>query len=279
MSYILDALKKNELEDATGNPESAAAIAPPPNSVFPKTTKEGPNWLLIGIIALLAANLVGFLWYWLSQPSATHNASTTPLSDPQVRRELVMAPTPRTRPAQRETGATELPRRVPNRTMPATPTAPSRNQPAPSRPAPVATTPKMQPRPAPVTPPSTGRGRVLSPEQAAQLGLDGTQSEPTAATTAASPEPVAPKRTGSSNTITIDALPSGARSAFPELEFSTHIFADDPSMRAVVVNDQRLTEGEQFGELLLRAVTEEGVIFGYRGHLVEVSIADLWAQE
>ena len=49
-------------------------------------------------------------------------------------------------------------------------------------------------------------------------------------------------------------------------------------MRAVVVNEQRLTEGETFGELVLRAVTEDGAVFGYRSYLVKVPVVDEWAE-
>ena len=125
----------------------------------------------------------------------------------------------------------------------------------------------------------------MSPEQAAQMGIggsllddDGLASNTPAAEPRASSAAPATSTQPSSNAIRVDQLPPAARDSFPTLEFSTHIFADDPSMRAVVVNDKRLTEGEQLGELVLRAVTEEGVIFGYRSHRVAVSVVELWAE-
>jgi hypothetical protein len=136
---------------------------------------------------------------------------------------------------------------------------------------------------------------VLSPEQAAQMGIgddllstqNPTQNNSTGQpTSTVSPTPristtpaakTEPTNARAANAITIAELPKAARNAFPQLEFSTHIFADDPSMRAVVVNDKRLVEGEQLGELILRAVTEEGVVFGYRNHRVAVSVVELWA--
>lgn len=71
-------------------------------------------------------------------------------------------------------------------------------------------------------------------------------------------------------------LPSASRSRFPGLAFSTHIYAEDPTLRALVVNGNRLTEGDRFGALELVEITEEGAVFGFEDYLVEVSVLDTW---
>ena len=71
-------------------------------------------------------------------------------------------------------------------------------------------------------------------------------------------------------------LPSAARGRFPGLAFSTHIYAEDPTLRALVVNGTRLTQGDRFGTLELVEITEEGAVFGFENYLVDVSVLDTW---
>lgn len=115
------------------------------------------------------------------------------------------------------------------------------------------------------------------PDQAAPTSLTGsaTGSERTPATAALSPpaEPVA--ALAAVPTRLVD-LPQAARRDFPALEFSTHIYADDPSLRAVVVNGIRLTEGDRLEGLVVREITEGGAILEYGRYLVEVPVLDSW---
>jgi hypothetical protein len=60
------------------------------------------------------------------------------------------------------------------------------------------------------------------------------------------------------------------------LSFSTHLFSSDPGLRAVVVNGQRLKEGDQLGVLTLASITEDGVVFRFEDYLVSVSVLDDW---
>jgi hypothetical protein len=76
--------------------------------------------------------------------------------------------------------------------------------------------------------------------------------------------------------LELDALPAAVRNRFPPLDFSTHVYADDPSLRAVVVNGQRLTQGEAMGELQLSEITEDGVIVRFESYLIGISVLDSW---
>lgn len=71
-------------------------------------------------------------------------------------------------------------------------------------------------------------------------------------------------------------LPESVRRNFPTLEFSTHIYADDPSLRAIVVNGVRLTEGDPLEGAVVHEITEDGAIFEYERYLVEVPVLDDW---
>ena len=284
MSFILDALQKDQVEQ---QPQAAPTGALPPP--LPSPAKRWGPWL-IGAALLVNAGVLA--WYLLSQPSNSANPAKVAPSVPGAQRELAIArPEARANPApSQDTVDRAMPRRTPDRSTPNNSIAePTRERASRASRA----QPTRSSTPAPAS--SNGAGRVLSPEQAAQMGIGDdllnapTNSAPQAERSTTSKPAVAsssnntnaspnPKSVPASNTITIAELPAAARSSFPELEFSTHIFADDPSMRAVVVNDKRLTEGEQLGELILRAVTEDGVVFGYRNHRVAVSVVDLWAE-
>ena len=76
--------------------------------------------------------------------------------------------------------------------------------------------------------------------------------------------------------LALAALPAAARREFPQLEFSTHVYADDPALRAVVVNGQRLTEGNSLGTLYLNEITENGVVFATGDYLVDIAVLDDW---
>ncbi len=290
MSFILDALQKDQVEQ---QPQAVPTGALPP--ARPSPAKRWGPWL-IGAALLVNAGVLA--WYLLGQQAPS---TTVAPSVPGAQRELAMRPPtnsnaqPISQPADqpmRPAAAERIPRRTPVRTPIRNPVAaPTRdNATTASRPQP-SRTPASAPSTASNATSNSGAGRVLSPEQAAKMGIgDDLLGAPTQSTAQASrPAPTDPSdgqnnaaapapSSASANTVTIAELPTAARNSFPQLEFSTHIFADDPSMRAVVVNDKRLTEGEQLGELILRAVTEEGVVFGYRNHRVAVSVVDLWAE-
>jgi len=74
----------------------------------------------------------------------------------------------------------------------------------------------------------------------------------------------------------VSSLPSGQRERFPTLEFSTHVYADDADLRAIVVNGTRLAEGDRLGSLRLQEITEDGAVFRFEGRLVLVSVLDAW---
>lgn len=275
MSFILDALQKDQVEQQQPQPTPVGML--PPSK--PSPTKRWGLWLL-GLALLVNAGVL--VWYLQSQESTPRRVSDVAPSVPGTQRELAMGPASKPTPPQRNDQSSSIPKRTPVRTPDRNPVAAPTREPARNTTS-RGSTPKATPAPNPAPKPNTGAGRVLSPEQAAKLGIGNdlldAQKQASAQTSNTQTATKAPaKSPRASNAITIAELPTAARNSFPELEFSTHIFADDPSMRAVVVNDKRLTEGEQMGELILRAVTEEGVVFGYRKHLVAVSVVDLWAE-
>lgn len=262
MSFILEAQRK----DGSDDPHAAAREA--------LAEHRRSRWLWLSLVLGGAALLgIGAFAYRSFGPSQGSAPQAVPgISNPATTRELVVRPRERTGP---------------NR-------APAVQEPAqPSR---------SRPTDRPAANPAPGAGRVLTPEQAAAMDIAMPENVPLAAAPAAAPEVLVPganeiavgpgpasqrsqastatpepaPRSGSADAIKVAELPPADRDAFPALEFSTHIFADDPEMRAVVVNSQRLQEGQSIGEMVLRAVTEDGIIVDYRGHRVAVSVVEGW---
>jgi general secretion pathway protein B len=79
--------------------------------------------------------------------------------------------------------------------------------------------------------------------------------------------------------IALSELPSSARAGFPGLAFSTHIFADDPALRAVVINGTRRTEGELVEGMTIEEITEGGVVLHFGEYLVEISVLESWEDD
>ena len=272
MSYILEALKKDAADsDPVAATEYALQHQPAARSWLP--------WVI-----LLALVLNAIVLAWVFGPdlvTTTQRSEPAPesLSTPTATRDLRVRPRSRTAPGDA-----------------------SNSQPQP-QPQPVisASAPPRQPKSAaavtaPPTAPTSngGGGRVLSPEEAARLNLlppDSVTIGPSAPQTTPQPaSPTARRAPGAQNSqastgrtsakaakvIQLAELPPADRQDFPKLEFSTHIFADDPALRAVVVNSKRLAEGESIGEMVLRAVTEDGILVDYRGYRVAVSVLEEW---
>jgi general secretion pathway protein B len=74
----------------------------------------------------------------------------------------------------------------------------------------------------------------------------------------------------------LDSLPAGPRSRFPGIVFSTHIYAQDPDLRAIVANGERLQEGDLIRNLPIRQITEHGVLLEFESYLVEVPVFVDW---
>jgi general secretion pathway protein B len=60
-------------------------------------------------------------------------------------------------------------------------------------------------------------------------------------------------------------LPDSARANVPEIKFTVLVYATNPSDRFVLINGQRLLEGDTAGpDLVVKEIRRDGVIFSYR---------------
>ena len=59
--------------------------------------------------------------------------------------------------------------------------------------------------------------------------------------------------------------------------FSTHVYADDPSMRAVTMNGKRFVEGDTISPgVTLKEITESGVVLDVNGRAVRLDVLQDW---
>ncbi len=71
-------------------------------------------------------------------------------------------------------------------------------------------------------------------------------------------------------------LPESSKSRFPGLAFSTHVFAEDATLRAVVANGTRLQEGDRLNDVTVEEITEDGVVVAFENYLVEIPVIESW---
>lgn len=221
MSYILDALKKNEAEE---NPELQASLE------LHRQSHRAHSWGLYLIAAALIGNLTVLVWlfgpYSGNSPAATQpGADQTSITEPA--RSTVPTTTPEAPPSA---AADPVARQAP-----AQPQAPA------------------------------DRTAQSVPAVDQESGSQSLQPEKP-------PAPVTSKLIHTN----LAGMSDAARARFPELSFSTHVYAADPSLRAVVVNGERLTEGDSLGNLNLANITESGVVFRFENYLVSISVLDDW---
>jgi hypothetical protein len=86
------------------------------------------------------------------------------------------------------------------------------------------------------------------------------------------PEPVVQRVTR----LALQDLPADVRRRFPGIAFSTHIYAEDRDLRAVVANGQRLTEGDRIRGLMIEEISESGVLLSFEDYLVDVPLITDW---
>jgi len=142
-------------------------------------------------------------------------------------------------------------------------TSPSPADPATGRTAAGATPPRPAVPPSPQ--PAAGRTAVsapAAPQPAASPGVAGDAGGSSELT----PAPAVPR----------SELPAGVQARLPALSFSTHVYADDADLRAVVLNGRRLKEGESLDSLRLERITEDGVVLGFEDYRISVSVLEEW---
>lgn len=72
-------------------------------------------------------------------------------------------------------------------------------------------------------------------------------------------------------------LPENIKSEIPAMTFSFHVYSENPERRTIIINNKRLREGDRLSEnLVLRQITQEGVIMTWRERYFQLSVVEDW---
>ena len=67
------------------------------------------------------------------------------------------------------------------------------------------------------------------------------------------------------------------QSSVPEMDYSFHVYASKPEQRAIIINGRRLKQGQSVQKgLVLKLITENGVVFHYKGRYFHVDVIEKW---
>lgn len=249
MSYILDALKKAE---ADRDPDARASLA------MAQLGQRRNRWLAYALVIALIANAAILLWLLAPEDQ--------PLTD--LVSEIVSA-APVTREQAHRAEPTDIDRSASVRAS-ATP----QSQPQPQAQAQAQLQRQSQAETVPAERPSPSReAAVVSPAEPRAAEAPSSTANPSGDTIIG---PSSSPRRATAQPVPVGSLPGDQRRRFPNLDFSTHIYADDADLRAIVVNGTRLEEGDRLENLSLHEITEEGAVFSFEGRLVSVSVLDAW---
>lgn len=241
MSFILDALRKSEA--ARRRSEAPDLFATMPQTAEPERARRTwPLWAAagIGVLSLIAA-----IWLVAQRPAVP--PSTAPDT---TRVDAAKAPT------------LEAPPPPPAAPIAASPAADS--PPVVERPgtqAPPITTP------APVETPSVNSPPAASPPIATPaIATPRERPSPPPAATPPLPPPA------SDQPIALADLDPATRNQLPPLKLSMHLWNDTPSGRFVILDGQRLKEGDVLGEVVIERITRDGAVLVWRGGRLKIAL-------
>ena len=72
-------------------------------------------------------------------------------------------------------------------------------------------------------------------------------------------------------------MPMALRDRLGPLQFSLHVYSVQPEQRSIIINNRMMHEGEWLTpQLLLHAITPEGVIMAAQGRYYRVPVVNDW---
>ncbi len=89
-------------------------------------------------------------------------------------------------------------------------------------------------------------------------------------------EPVA--TVASITPVRVAELPASVQRQIPDIRFSSHIYANDPSLRMVNINGRIVREGDSVADgISLVKISEDGVVLSYLHYTFEMSVIRDWS--
>ena len=86
------------------------------------------------------------------------------------------------------------------------------------------------------------------------------------------PPPVATTDTGDSDILQLSDLSATERKSLPPLKVSMHLWDADPARRFVIVDGNRLVEGDRIGDAVVTTITTDGVLLDWNGRRLKLPI-------
>jgi general secretion pathway protein B len=236
MSFILDALRKSEA--ARRRSEAPDLFANMPQTQMPPQARPRWPWWALGTVLVIALTIAAWLLTQRAQAPAApviENSETSAVSQPAA--DEVATP---------GTDATA-------QSEPARDQAPSPAQIVAAPPA--AATPP--PAPATVTPP---------PALSAALPPAPTQPAPPPVSAPATAPVATPAPPAVGDRIVSPAeLEPTLRRELPALKLSMHLWNETPARRFIILDGQRLKEGDVLGEIVIERIDRDGAVLAWRG--------------
>lgn len=269
MSLILEALRKSEAERRRGQAPDVLTDMPAAQSAAKRTL---PAWAWIVPVAVL---VLATLWWWQrdpqpSSPLANSIAADTATLSAEQPHTAALPPVPRltSPPVQRvrQTVAAAIPA-ANDRAQATIDPSPAASQDA--------TQAQIPARPAAVQPEST-----QSPTTAATP-----TTLPSAPATAMPTPPSKPGGVRKPEPNIVDTAPppgerveslsdlsSADRQALPPLKLSMHLWNADPARRFVIVDGNRVGEGDRVGDAVVRSITRDSVVLDWNGRRIKLPV-------
>jgi general secretion pathway protein B len=74
-----------------------------------------------------------------------------------------------------------------------------------------------------------------------------------------------------------EELPPDVQQHIPVMEFSAHVYSDNPLQRSIVINGRFMEEGDRLtADLLLDEITADGAIFNLKGQRFRQGVVSAW---
>jgi len=241
VSILLEALRKSEKDQHS--PEAPNIHTDDQPGPVSDSIKTGPLALLL-VVALFASGW--FVWQQYQPPAGSYQPPVTLKAD-QVR--AVTAPAANPEGDSEETAQTVAQSAVANNVA-SKPRTPVESYQAEVRNA-------SQAKP--------DRPKSANNDPVKQLANDSDRPTATQATTSKEPVIVVKDEPRELAPISYWELPDAIRADIPEIKFSVLVFAKKPADRFVLINGQRLAEGDSpKSGLVVKEIRRDGVVFSYR---------------
>jgi len=72
--------------------------------------------------------------------------------------------------------------------------------------------------------------------------------------------------------LRLSDLDPDSRKALPPLKLSMHMWNSDPSQRFVILDGNRVREGDRVGDAVVTAITSDGVVLDWNGRRLKLPI-------